>query len=217
MKGLLMTPKCIIFDCDGTLVDSEDVTNRIIAEMASELGITMTGDEATATFGGKTLNAVLYKMRELSGKEIPDDWLPRLIKKVSESWKTELNPVHGVRELLESLEIPICVASNGESIHIHQSLEMTGLRDFFDGNIFSASDIGVPKPAPDLFLYAAKKMGFKPEQCVVVEDSITGVIAANRAKIRGYGLVKLCSAEELENAGAIPFTNMWNLPVLLGI
>ena len=213
----MMTPKCIIFDCDGTLVDSEDVTNRIIAEMASELGITMTGDEATATFGGKTLNAVLYKMRELSGKEIPDDWLPRLIKKVSESWKTELNPVHGVRELLESLEIPICVASNGESIHIHQSLEMTGLRDFFDGDIFSASDIGVPKPAPDLFLYTAKKMGFKPEQCVVVEDSIPGVIAANRAKIRVYGLVKLCSAEELKNGGAIPFTDMRDLPALLGI
>ena len=70
------SPKCIIFDCDGTLVDSEHVTNQIIAEMAGELGITMTGDEATATFGGKTLDSVLYKMRELSGKEIPDDWLP---------------------------------------------------------------------------------------------------------------------------------------------
>ena len=213
----MMTPKCIIFDCDGTLVDSEDVTNRIIAEMASELGITMTGDEATATFGGKTLDSVLYKMRELSGKEIPDDWLPRLIKKVSESWKTELNPVNGVRELLENLNISICVASNGEPIHVNQSLEMTGLRGFFDGNIFCASDVGVPKPAPDLFLYAAKKMGFKPEQCIVIEDSISGVMAANRAKIKVYGLVKMCSAEELENAGAIPFTNMRNLPALLGI
>ena len=212
-----MTPKCIIFDCDGTLVDSEHVTNQIIAEMAGELGITMTGDEATATFGGKTLDAVLYKMRELSGKEIPDDWLPRLIKRVSEVWKTELKPVNGVRELLESLEIPICVASNGKPIHVNQSLRMTGLHDFFDGNIFSASDIGVPKPAPDLFLYAAEKMGFKPEQCVVIEDSIPGVMAANRAKIKVYGLVKLCSAKELENAGAIPFTNMRDLPSLLGI
>ena len=211
------SPKCIIFDCDGTLVDSEHVTNQIIAEMASELGITMTGDEATAAFGGKTLDAVLYKMRELSGREIPDDWLPRLIKKVSESWKTELNPVSGVRKLLEKLNIPICVASNGEPIHVNQSLEMTGLRDFFDGNIFCASDVGVPKPAPDLFLYAAKKMGFKPEQCIVIEDSISGVMAANRAKIKVYGLVKMCSAEELENAGAIPFTNMLNLPALLGI
>ena len=212
-----MTPKCIIFDCDGTLVDSEHVTNQIIAEMAEELGVTMTGDEATATFGGKTLDAVLYKMRELSGKEIPDDWLPRLIKEVSEAWKTELKPVDGVRELLESLDIPICVASNGEPIHVNQSLEMTGLRGFFDGNIFCASDVGVPKPAPDLFLYAAKKMGFKPEQCIVIEDSISGVTAASRAKIKVYGLVKMCSAEELENAGAIPFTNMRNLPALLGI
>ena len=212
-----MTPKCIIFDCDGTLVDSEHVTNQIIAEMAGELGITMTGDEATATFGGKTLDAVLYRMRELSGKEIPDDWLPRLIKRVSEAWKTELNPVNGVRELLENLNISICVASNGEPIHVNQSLEMTGLRGFFDGNIFCASDVGVPKPAPDLFLYAAKKMGFKPEQCIVIEDSISGVMAANRAKIKVYGLVKMCSAEELENAGAIPFTNMRNLPALLGI
>ena len=212
-----MTPKCIIFDCDGTLVDSEHVTNQIIAEMAGELGVKMTGEEATATFGGKTLDAVLYKMRELSGKEIPDDWLPRLIKRVSEAWKTELNPVNGVRELLENLNISICVASNGEPIHVNQSLEMTGLRGFFDGNIFCASDVGVPKPAPDLFLYAAKKMGFKPEQCIVIEDSISGVMAANRAKIKVYGLVKMCSAEELENAGAIPFTNMRNLPALLGI
>ena len=211
------SPKCIIFDCDGTLVDSEEVTNEIIAEMAGELGVKMTGEEATATFGGKTLDSVLYKMRELSGKEIPDDWLPRLIKKVSESWKTELNPVNGVRELLENLNISICVASNGEPIHVNQSLEMTGLRGFFDGNIFCASDVGVPKPAPDLFLYAAKKMGFKPEQCIVIEDSISGVMAANRAKIKVYGLVKMCSAEELENAGATPFTNMRNLPALLGI
>jgi beta-phosphoglucomutase-like phosphatase (HAD superfamily) len=94
---------------------------------------------------------------------------------------------------------------------------MTGLRDFFDENIFCASDVGVPKPAPDLFLYAAKKMGFKPEQCAVIEDSIPGVMAAGRAKIKAYGLVKLCSAEELENSGAIPFTNMRDLPVLLGI
>ena len=211
------SPKCIIFDCDGTLVDSEEVTNEIIAEMAGELGVKMTGEEATATFGGKTLDSVLYKMRELSGKEIPDDWLPRLIKKVSESWKTELNPVNGVRELLENLNISICVASNGEPIHVNQSLEMTGLRGFFDGNIFCASDVGVPKPAPDLFLYAAKKMGFKPEQCIVIEDSISGVTAASRAKIKVYGLVKMCSAEELENAGAISFTNMRNLPALLGI
>ena len=216
------SPKCIIFDCDGTLVDSEEITNEIIAKMAGELGVKMTGEEATATFRGKTINAVIKKMKELSDKEIPEDWRPRLIKKVSVAWRTQLNAVEGVEELLESLEIPVCVASNGEPKHINQSLRMTGLYDFFDGNIFSAAD-SVPKPAPDLFLYAAEKMGFKPEECVVVEDSVTGVTAAKRANMKVYGFVNsrtiehISSAKELENAGAIPFTNMRNLPALLGI
>ena len=211
------SPKCIIFDCDGTLVDSEEVTNEIIAEMAGELGVKMTGEEATAIFVGKTLDAVLYKMRELSGNEIPDDWLERLINKVSMAWKNELNPVEGVRELLQSLTIPVCVASNGAASHVRESLKITGLHDFFKEQIYTVSDVGVPKPAPDLFLYAAEKMGFKPEECVVVEDSITGVTAAVRAKIKVYGFVKLCSAEELKNAGATPFTKMQDLSGLLGI
>ena len=211
------TPKCIIFDCDGTLVDSEEVTNEIIAEMAGELGVKMTGEEATAIFVGKTLDAVLYKMRELSGKEIPDDWLERLINKVSMAWKNELNPVEGVRELLQSLTIPVCVASNGAPSHVRDSLKITGLHDFFKGQIYTASEVDAPKPAPNLFLYAAKKMGFKTSDCVVVEDSITGVMAAVSAKIKVYGLIKFFSAEELQNAGAIPFTNMQELSALLGI
>ena len=216
-------PKCIIFDCDGTLVDSEEITNEIIAKMAGELGVKMTGEEATATFRGKTISAVIKKMKELSDNEIPEDWRPRLIKKVSVAWRTQLNAVEGVEELLESLEIPVCVASNGEPTHINQSLEMTGLSDFFDGNIFSAADIGVPKPAPDLFLYAAEKMGFKPEECIVVEDSVTGVTAAKRANMKVYGfgnsrtIGHISSAEELQNAGAIPFTKMQELSALLGI
>ena len=109
------TPKCIIFDCDGTLVDSEDVTNRIIAEMAGELGITMSGAEATSIFGGKTIDEVLYKMRELSGNEVPDGWLERLIKNVSLAWKKELIPVEGAQDLLKSLSIPICVLNRIKS------------------------------------------------------------------------------------------------------
>ena len=210
-----MTPKCIIFDCDGTLVDSEDVTNRIVAEMAGELGIKMTGAEATTIFVGKTLDEVMYKMRELSGNEVPKNWLERLINKVSMAWKNELNPVEGVRELLQSLTIPVCVASNGAASHVRESLKITGLHDFFKEQIFTASDVGIPKPAPDLFLYAAKKMGFEPSDCVVVEDSITGVMAAVSAKIKVYGLIKFYSAEELQNAGAIPFASMKDLAYLL--
>ena len=211
-----MTPKCIIFDCDGTLVDSEAITNQVIAEMASELGIEMSGEEASATFGGKTLDGVVYKMRELSGNDLPNDWLPRLIQRVNESWESKLRPVKGVKELLEKIRIPVCVASNGEPTHVRHSLRLTKLYDFFDENIFTASEVSKPKPSPELFLYAAKKMGFAPSECVVVEDSVTGVTAAVNAEMEVYGIINnLFSEEQLRHAGAIPFMNMNELPALL--
>ena len=211
-----MTPKCIIFDCDGTLVDSEAITNQVIAEMASELGIEMSGEEASATFGGKTLDGVVYKMRELSGNDLPNDWLPRLIQRVNESWESKLRPVKGVKELLEKIKIPICVASNGEPTHVRHSLRLTKLYDFFNENIFTASEVSKPKPSPELFLYAAKKMGFAPSECAVIEDSVTGVTAAVNAEMEVYGIINnLFSEEQLKQAGAIPFKNMNELPALL--
>jgi len=213
-----MKTKCIIFDCDGTLVDSEAITNQVIAQMAGEIGVEMTGDEASATFGGKTLDGVVYKMKELSGKDLPDDWLPRLVQMVNDSWDSKLKPVEGIEELLNKIEIPICVASNGEPTHVRHSLRLTKLYDFFGDNIFTASEVDLPKPAPDIFLYAAKKMGFSPEECVIIEDSVTGVKAAVNAKIKVYGIINnLFSSNDLEKAGAIPFKKMKNLPQLLGL
>ena len=212
-----MNTKCILFDCDGTLVDSENITNRVVANMAGELGISMTLREAQIKFGGKTLDAVIYGMKEMSGKDIPADWLPRLVKEVSKAYETNLQPMEGIKKLLDSIDIPICVASNGEPRHVKGSLMLTGLNGYFNENIFTASEVNRPKPAPDLFLHAAKKMGFKPKDCVVIEDSIPGVTAAVNANIKVYGLVKLCSAEQLESAGAIPFKTMNELSELLGI
>ena len=212
-----MNTKCILFDCDGTLVDSENITNRVVAKMAGELGITMTLSEAQQKFGGKTLDAVIYGMKEMSGKDIPADWLPRLVKEVSKAYETDLQPMEGIKKLLDSIDIPICVASNGEPRHVKGSLMLTGLNGYFNENVFTASEVNRPKPAPDLFLHAAQKMGFKPKDCVVIEDSIPGVTAAVNANIKVYGLVKLCSAEELESAGAIPFKTMNELSELLGI
>ena len=212
-----MNTKCILFDCDGTLVDSENITNRVVANMAGELGISMTLREAQIKFGGKTLDAVIYGMKEMSGKDIPADWLPRLVKEVSKAYETDLQPMEGIKKLLDSIDIPICVASNGEPRHVKGSLLLTGLNGYFNENVFTASEVNRPKPAPDLFLHAAQKMGFKPKDCVVIEDSIPGVTAAVNANIKVYGLVKLCSAEELESAGAIPFKTMNELSELLGI
>tara|TARA_B100001123_G_scaffold24093_1_gene26148 strand:- start:2619 stop:3272 length:654 start_codon:yes stop_codon:yes gene_type:complete len=213
-----MAPKCIIFDCDGTLVDSEEITNQVIAEMASELGINITGDEASAIFGGKTLDEVIYKMKEISGEKVPDDWLPRLIQEVMKSWDSKLKPVKGVRKILQRIEIPMCVASNGEQKHVRHSLKLTKLYDFFSGKIFTASEVEKPKPAPDLFLYAARKMNVNPEECVVIEDSITGVTAATHANIKVYAIANnLFSFKELEEAGAISFREMSELIELLEI
>jgi len=212
-----MDAKCILFDCDGTLVDSENITNRVVARMAAELGVRMTLREAQNKFGGKTLDAVIYGMKELSGKEIPNDWLPRLVKEVSKAYETDLIPMDGVKELLDNIKIPICVASNGDPRHVKSSLVLTGLLEYFEGNIFTASEVKSPKPAPDLFLYAAKRMGFKPNDCIVIEDSIPGVTAAVNANIKVYGLIQLCSAEQLKDAGAIPFKTMHELSNLLGI
>ena len=212
-----MNTKCILFDCDGTLVDSENITNRVVANMAGELGISMTLREAQIKFGGKTLDAVIYGMKEMSGKDIPADWIPRLVKEVSKAYETDLQPMEGIKKLLDSIDIPICVASNGEPRHVKGSLLLTGLNGYFNENVFTASEVNRPKPAPDLFLHAAQKMGFKPKDCVVIEDSIPGVTAAVNANIKVYGLVKLCSAEELESAGAIPFKTMNELSELLGI
>ena len=212
-----MNTKCILFDCDGTLVDSENITNRVVANMAGELGISMTLREAQIKFGGKTLDAVIYGMKEMSGKDIPADWLPRLVKEVSKAYETDLQPIEGIKKLLDSIDIPICVASNGEPRHVKGSLLLTGLNGYFNENVFTASEVNRPKPAPDLFLHAAQKMGFKPKDCVVIEDSIPGVTAAVNANIKVYGLVKLCSAEQLESAGAIPFKTMNELSELLGI
>ena len=213
-----MAPKCIIFDCDGTLVDSEGITNQVIAEMAGELGVKMTGEEASSEFGGKTLDDVLYKMKEMSGKEIPDNWLPRLVQMVNDSWESKLRPVKGVSEILEEIKIPVCVASNGEPTHVRHSLRLTKLYDFFGEKIFTASEVKAPKPSPEIFLYAAKKMGFEPNECVVIEDSVTGVRAAVKANMKVYGIINnLFSENDLKNAGAIPFKNMLELPKLLGL
>ena len=115
---------CIIFDCDGPLVDSEPLTNKVIAEMAGELGIKMTGEEATSLWGGKTIDAVVYGMKEMSGKDLPEDWVSRLVQNVSNAYKYDLVPMDGISEVLDSLKIATCVASNGRPEHVENSLKI---------------------------------------------------------------------------------------------
>jgi HAD superfamily hydrolase (TIGR01509 family) len=135
-----------------------------------------------------------------------------------EALDVEARPVEGVPELLKSLPVPYCVASNGEPMHMQRGLTAAGLMPLVEGRLFSAAQVARPKPAPDIYLHAAKAMGAAPAECVVVEDTPTGARAALAAGMRVFGYVgsPMNQRVALEELGAIAFTRMRDLPALLG-
>ncbi len=176
--------KLIIFDCDGTLVDSEPITNALIAEMICEKGIQITQAECLELFAGKTLLHITDYLRshgcQQDDAEFENEYRDRCLK----LFKAELQPIAGVPELLTDLKIPFCVASNGPMVKMNVTLPAAGLMDHFDkSNMFSAYDINKWKPSPELFLYAASKMNTDPKDCLVIEDTWSGVMGAINARI----------------------------------
>ncbi len=191
---------CIIFDCDGVLVDSEPIANRVFAELVRDLGIPFPNEEAVAVFPGTTLAKCIEYVETKYDVKLPEDLGTRYRKASFEAFTRELSPVAGVTELLDSLEVPFCVASNGPFAKMVHNLKIAGLFDFFEGKMFSAYDIGHFKPDPGLFIHAAKDMGYEAHACLVIEDSIHGVIAAHRAGMQciAYTANVPLKQEELE-------------------
>jgi HAD superfamily hydrolase (TIGR01509 family) len=173
--------EAIIFDCDGTLVDSEVLVNEVLVEVVAEHGLTIPLDEAVSSFrGGKMADCVAEIERRL-GRSLPEDFVPQFRSRMAAAFRQRLRPVDGALELVRSLRQRFCVASSGPREKIELSLSLTGLLPFFENAIFSSYEIGVWKPEPGLFLHAARVMGFEPEACTVVEDSLTGIQAGIRA------------------------------------
>ena len=170
--------KCIIFDCDGVLVDSEVLGNQVMVDMANEYGANIDIVYAMKNFKGSFLKDCIGQVENILGKPLPEDFEKEYRKRTFEAFKTELKPISGIKEVLQKLEIPFCVASSGPKEKIKWNLEITGLTGFFGDNIFSCYDIGKWKPDPAIFLYAVDVMGYAPEECLVIEDSIFGVMAA---------------------------------------
>ncbi len=181
----------IIFDCDGTLTDSEYVNNQAFIEVLAEDGFTgYTLDHAYAHWVGMTVSNILLMIQMETGRSPPDDIVPRYIKRVNEMQHTALRPVEGAADLVKTAgkKFKICVASNGERSNVLQSLEMTGLMAHFTPEtVFTKIQVKNPKPYPDLFLYAASRMGAEPERCLVIEDSTAGVRAGVAAGMTTYG------------------------------
>lgn len=206
----------VIFDCDGVLVDTERLAVRLQIALGAELGWPLTADEVVERFIGRSRESIIEQLTERLGAQTAALWWSRLIQRHRDAVDLGLDPVDGLLEALAALDVPTCVASSGSHEKMRHTLGRTGLYDLFAGRIFSASEVSYGKPAPDLFLYAAQRMGVDPEACVVVEDSGPGVAAARAAGMRAFGYAGgPTPAERLEGPGVVVFDDMRELPDLL--
>ena len=192
----------VIFDCDGVLVDSERLTHQVVVDMLAEHGVALGFDEAVDRFIGMSMANGLVQLKALLGGTLPDDFLPEMGRRTRAAFRAGLTPVPGVEAVLDGLQRPFCVASNGNHAKVNFTLGHTGLLPRFTGRIFTADDVQHPKPAPDLFLLAARSLGAAPERTTVVEDTPTGVAAARAAGMRVIGFAAMTPAARLQAAGA---------------
>ena len=214
-----MNPALVIFDCDGVLVDNEISANRVMAETITAAGVPITCEECLARFVGGTLQRVVDTVEEWLGAPLPPGWKEDFEARRNEAFRRELKPVPGAEAAVTAIRASgtaICVASSGTLEKINLTLDLTGLKGHFD-NIFSATMVAHGKPAPDLFLYAAERMGHRPEDCVVVEDSPPGVTAAVAAGMRVLAYAAAGDTQDLTAAGGAVFHDMGTLPGLLGL
>jgi HAD superfamily hydrolase (TIGR01509 family) len=206
----------VIFDCDGVLVDTERIAVRIDVIVLAELGWPMTEAEVVERFMGRSDEEMTADIEAHLGRRLPASWEEPFRHLYRQAFEAELEPVAGVVAALDAIPIPTCVASSGTHEKIRFTLGLTGLYERFAGRIFSVSDVARGKPAPDLFLHAAARMGVPPAQCAVVEDSRYGVEAARAAGMRAFGYAGgLAPKGALAGPQTIVFEDMRELPDLL--
>ena len=213
-------PRLVIFDCDGVLVDSERIAVRVDALVLADLGWSLGEAEIVERFVGRPDEYMVAEIEARLGRRLPEDWEEPYRHLYREAFEAELRPVEGVVEALDGIDamgLPACVASSGTHEKMRRTLDLTGLYGRFEGRVFSSSEVESGKPAPDLFLHAAERMGMAPASCAVVEDSFWGVEAARAAGMRAFGYAGgLTSASRLEGTNTVVFENMRELPALLG-
>ena len=206
----------VIFDCDGVLVDSERIAVRVEAELLAELGWPLSQAKIIERFMGRTTEYMDEAIEAQLGGRLPSDWKDQFHRRYREAFAAELVPVDGVLDALDQIAVPTCVASSGSHDKLRFTLGHTGLYERFEGRIFSGYEVANGKPAPDLFLHAAARMGAEPARCAVVEDTLFGVQAARAAGMRVFGYAGgLSSPDRLAGEGTVVFEDMRELPRLL--
>lgn len=201
-----MSYELVIFDNDGVLVDSEPLSNRVLAEYLTELGYPTTVEDSYRDFMGTASHRIHDVVAERYGATLPEGFDELFHGRVFAAFESGLTPVRGAERLLKELQqraVPYCLASSAHHAWIRTALDVTGLRGHLaEERIFSAQDVGVGKPAPDLFLHAARTLGVDPAACLVVEDSVNGVLAARAAGMDVLGYCALTDPAKLTAAGA---------------
>jgi HAD superfamily hydrolase (TIGR01509 family) len=183
----LSYPGLVIFDCDGVLVDSEPISIAVLLDVLAEAGHVMDEETAYDLFLGRSMATTIELLRKDFGFIVTQDHLEQARAALYHRFRDELQPIPGIRQALARIAMPRCIASSSQLERIRFSLGVTGLLPFFEPHIYSAAMVRRGKPAPDLFLHAAREMGVAPSECLVVEDSPAGVMAARDAGMRVFG------------------------------
>lgn len=216
------SPSLVIFDCDGVLVDSEPAANRLLVRVLAEDGFDISYEEARRLFVGRTMDAVMSHVEAAIGRPLGDHWPAYIRDETLKAFAEGVDAVAGVEAVLRALQarrIPFCVASSGKFEKMRFTLGSSGLLPLVEDVLFSAEQVGRGKPAPDLFLFAAREMGHAPEACIVIEDSVPGVQAAIAAgmPVLGFAGDPHTDAAALKREGALVFHDMSALLDLLGV
>ena len=208
----------LIFDCDGVLVDSERVTNQVFARvLEEECGLQFSLEQMFDTFVGYSLAQCLARIEAILGYPPPPALADRYHVDTHRALKESVEAVAGIESTLQSIDIPYCVASSGTHEKMQLTLGKTGLLPYVENRLYSTSEVDRGKPHPDIYLYAAERMGVSnPSRCAVVEDSPTGITGAVAAGMTVFGYAEMAPAHKLEAAGAHHvFDDMHHLPRLL--
>jgi HAD superfamily hydrolase (TIGR01509 family) len=195
--------KFIIFDCDGVLVDSEPISNRVFCEALNKAGVAISLSELFESYVGLSLEQGLALINHKYGVLLGPDFLSDYKAARDAALASEIKAIAGVEALIRQLTLPYCVASNSEASKVEKMLGLTGLLAYFSGRIFSAADFGKPKPAPDIYLKIAAEFGVAPAACLVIEDTVTGVSAGVAAGMQVIGYSATTSEQALTAAGAV--------------
>lgn len=216
---MLMPPDLVIFDCDGVLVDSEPVTNRVMQKSFANYGLSLSLEDVMAHFVGGTMQGV-KEMACKMGASLPEGWIDEIYVEMFQALEEECEPIEGALDALAALDasgIPYAVGSNGPHAKMEITLRQCGLLDRLKGRIFSREDVSKPKPSPDVYLHAAAILGAGAERCVVVEDSPTGAQAGVSAGMYTLGFAGHGNHNKLASVCDSVFTHMAELPRLLSV